>query len=118
VKLGKDGNPFPDVTIDTIEPLHFDLPAELQPTKPLLERAEASKNAPKPTKQPQHAPHPSNMVTDPRISWSAFWEFARPYGFNTNKDIDQVLKRDTDALGVAELYELVSAHVGHKEATA
>jgi hypothetical protein len=58
------------------------------------------------------------MVTDPRISWSAFWEFARPYGFNTNKDIDQVLKRDTDALGVAELYELVSAHVGHKEATA
>lgn len=97
-KVGRDGNPFPEIVIDSIEPL--------------TEPTELAKKAEKPAKLTRPAEYDAR--TDPRIGWTAFWEFAKSYGYSKPDDIAKALKKDIEPLGVAELYEALAKHVGHQ----
>lgn len=96
VKKDRDGNPYASISVDTVEPL---------PATPTATPAPAPKAVAEPG-DPRH---------DPRISWTAFWTFAKRYGFENQEQIANALKQDIDALGVADLYKLLAAHVGHED---
>jgi hypothetical protein len=105
IKTGKDGNPFPDVVLDTIEPLNSEpLPDALKsPTKKTI--TERTSDALAGRKDP---------MTAPNVSWTAFWAFAKSYGINDVKALDKTLKLDTGNLDVAETYALLAEKVGHE----
>lgn len=103
VKFDRDGNPYADISIDTVEPITTEpLPESLQPAKPSEQRAAKKERV--------------ISLTDPSISWTAFWEFAKSYGFNDAESIEKKFKIDTDPMGVEDLYNFLSEKVGHKAA--
>lgn len=98
VKQDRDGNPYPDLSVDTAEPI----PA--QPSAPAPKKA-APKNA---------APEPSETI----VAWSEFWTYAKSYGFNPQKGmtaIEAALGEEPgsfEQLPPDEVKRLLAAHVG------
>lgn len=102
VRLGRDGNPFPDIVIDTIEPLNTEpLPPELQPTP----------KKPTPIKPKASAPDEDN---DPTLSWSALWKKWGRWGITDNKTAEKHLKMDISQLEPGDIDALLAELTAEK----